>query len=66
MSKEQTELQKTLKAYLEKNPGGEHRLASELGFMTGSIKRWMSGVSTPHPLVAQAVINYLKRREEKK
>lgn len=65
MEKTQTELQKALKDYLKKNPSGERVLASKLGLMPKSIKRWLNGVSEPNPLVAQAIINYLKKKEAK-
>lgn len=59
-----TELQKALKDYLEKNPGTERQIASQLGVMPGTIVRWMEGRTSPAPDVAQGVIQKLQKMEK--
>lgn len=62
MGKQETELQKALKNYLEKNPGGECVLAEEFRTASGTITRWANGYSKPPAQAIEQIIKYLKRK----
>lgn len=61
----QSELQELVQAFLRSNPNSERELANEFGASLGTIKRWASGTSAPHPLGCQPVIDYLKKKTGK-
>ena len=66
MGSQETELQKALREYLEKNPGKEREIADEFEAMVSSVTRWRMGVSHPRPILEKMVIEYLKRKSSEK
>lgn len=61
----QREAHDLVRTYLSNNPGGECQLAEELDVSIPTIKRWANGENLPHPIIAQPLVEKLKKLLQK-
>jgi len=60
---ENVEFQKLISDFLAKNYSFNKRLlANKFGVSLPTIQRWAEGKTSPHPIMREHVIKYLKRR----
>lgn len=59
-TREDTQLQRLLRLYLDNHPGSERELADEFRTAVGTITRWANGHSRPARLAEQAIISALQ------
>lgn len=62
MTETLNEVQTLVNDFLTKHPGKESELADGLLVSIPTIKRWGRGTNLPSPLIARAVVAYLKQR----
>lgn len=56
------ELQELLKKHLEAHPGTERELAEMLQVSVPTIKRWVEGKTSPHLVMARAIVIFLNEK----
>ncbi len=60
----QEELQNMVSELTQNNPDKIRKLADELGFSLPIIEQWSKGENMAHPIIAEAIVIYLKNKSQ--